>query len=321
MTSLYVDRRGIEMRLDADAIAFFENGERIGTVPAAPLERIYLRGHVSLSSGLLGRLGQMGIGVVVLSGKRAEPSIFLPRAYNDAATRVAQTACHLDPQRRLRVARWLVEGKIRAQAALVEEWLASRPDARVQMTNGVEALHAMRSHCRTKPDLASLRGLEGAAAAQLFRALACVLPPSIRFEGRNRRPPRDPANAVLSLSYTLLMAEAALAAHGHGFDPAIGFLHDLDFGRPSLACDLAEPLRPVMDRFTWRMFADQTLRGRDFSIEKDGACLLAKAGRERFYQEIEKPMAEVRQRLNGMLGALRAIVLEATTDDALLHNL
>ncbi len=309
------------MRLDADAIAFFENGERIGTVPAGPLQRIYLRGQVALSSGLLGRLGQMGIGVIVLSGRRAEPSLFMPRAHNDAATRVTQVAAYLDAPAKLRIARWFVEGKIRAQAQLAEEWLDARPDARIQILAARDALRLMTGHARTKPDLNTLRGLEGAAAAHLFRAMASVLPPSIGFRGRNRRPPRDPANAVLSLGYTMLMAEAALAAHGHGFDPAIGFLHDLDFGRPSLACDLAEPLRPLVDRFTWRLFAEQTLRARDFTYEKDEACLLGKAGRERFYDEIETPLTEARQRLDRMLKALREIIASKGDDDTLLHHL
>lgn len=311
MSSLYVDRRGVEMRLDADAIAFYENGARAGTVPAAPLERIYLRGDVTLTSGLLGRLGQMGIGVIVLSGRRAEPSLFLPRAHNDASLRVAQTRIHLDGPSALAVARWLIRGKIGAQIDLVDEWLEARRGDRAPLLHARAALQTMVGHVRDKPDVEALRGLEGAAAAQHFKALAAVMPASLGFAGRNRRPPRDPVNAILSLGYTLLMAEAGLAAHGHGFDPAIGFMHALDFGRPSFACDLAEPLRCVIDRFAWRLFSGQILRSRDFSHEKDGACLLMKAGRERFYERVEEPLCEVRKRLDGMLRALREMIMEA----------
>ena len=311
MTSLYVDRRGVEMRLDAGAIAFFENGERVGTVPSGPLERIYLRGDVRLSSGLLGRLGQLGIGVIILSGRQGQPSLFLPREHNDPAIRVAQARLHLDDQRSLDIARWLVRGKLKAQLALLDDWRSAKPTSSLVFRHVQDAVKVMLTHINAKPDITALRGLEDAAAAQHFKAMAEVVPESLNFSGRNRRPPRDPVNAVLSLSYTMLMAEAALAAHGHGFDPAIGFFHSLDFGRPSLACDLAEPLRPVMDRFAWRLFAEQTLRARDFSLEKDGACLLMKAGRERFYAEVETPLLEARQRLNAMLKAMRTLVLES----------
>ncbi|TXG83029.1 MAG: CRISPR-associated endonuclease Cas1 [Sphingomonadales bacterium] len=308
MTSLYVDRRGVDMRLDGGAIAFFEQGERIGTVPTEPLERVYLRGDIKISSGVLGRLGQMGIGVIILSGRRAEPALFMPRAHNDVSIRIAQTRLYLDASATLDMAKWLVRGKLRAQLALVEEWAETRPGDRSVLNPSRDALRLMVGHVAAKPCLDTLRGLEGAAAAMHFRALAAVLPPSAGFTGRNRRPPRDPVNAVLSLGYTLLMAEAALAAHGHGFDPAIGFLHASTFGRPSFACDLAEPLRPIIDRFTWRLFADQTLRARDFSTEKDGACLLMKAGRERFYGEVETPLSEARRRLAAMMRAVREMI-------------
>ena len=69
MTSLFVDRRGVELKLDGEALVFAENGERVGTVPLMPLSRVYLRGDVKLSASLLGKLGEHGIGVVVLSGR------------------------------------------------------------------------------------------------------------------------------------------------------------------------------------------------------------------------------------------------------------
>ena len=66
----------------------------------------------------------------------------------------------------------------------------------------------------------------------------------------------------------------------------------------------------MIDRFAWRLFAEQTLRARDFSVERDGACLLMKAGRERFYERIEEPLADARKRLNAMLQALREMIRE-----------
>jgi CRISPR/Cas system-associated endonuclease Cas1 len=97
MTSLYVDRRGVTLKADGEALVFYENGERIGTVPLAPLSRVFLRGDVTLSSALLGKLGERGIGVVVLSGRKAVPTMLLGRPHNDAARRVAQYRCRSMP--------------------------------------------------------------------------------------------------------------------------------------------------------------------------------------------------------------------------------
>ncbi|MFN3370895.1 MAG: CRISPR-associated endonuclease Cas1 [Sphingomonadaceae bacterium] len=309
MASLYVDRRGVSLSLDSDAIVFHEGDARIATVPLGPLERVYLRGDVRLSAGLVGRLGARGVGLVVLSGRRAVPTMLLPRPHNDARLRVAQIRASGDPAVALGVARRLIAGKIAAQHDLLVEIRAARPDLAGALLAPVEALGRMRGHANQKPTLDALRGLEGAAAAAFFQGYVQAFPESVGFTGRNRRPPRDPVNAALSLAYTLLHAEAVLAAHGHGFDPWVGYVHALDFGRESLACDLVEPLRPIVDRFVWRLFAGQTLRARDFSTEKDGACLLQKAGRERFYAEIETIMPDIRRRLDAMLQALRRMLL------------
>ncbi|MCM8624108.1 MAG: CRISPR-associated endonuclease Cas1 [Candidatus Accumulibacter sp.] len=148
-----------------------------------------------------------------------------------------------------------------------------------------------------RPDaVEALRGLEGAGAAAYFEGFAELLPARLHFNGRNRRPPRDPANALLSLGYTLLHAEAVLALYGAGLDPFIGFYHALDFGRESLACDLVEPLRVEVDQHALMLFRSEKLRPEDFSSTQSG-CLLGKAGRARFYAEWEALAARLRKLL------------------------
>ena len=92
MTSLYVDRRGVTLKADGEALVFYENAERVGTVPLSPLSRVFLRGDVTLSSSLLGKLGERGIGGGGLSGRKAEPTLLLARPHNDAARRLAERA-------------------------------------------------------------------------------------------------------------------------------------------------------------------------------------------------------------------------------------
>jgi CRISPR-associated protein Cas1 len=90
MSSLYVDHKNVELKADGEALVFSENGMRIGTVPLQPLSRVFLRGDIKLNSGLLGKLGEHGIGVIVLSGRKSVPSLLLGRPHNDAARRIAQ---------------------------------------------------------------------------------------------------------------------------------------------------------------------------------------------------------------------------------------
>jgi len=296
MTSLYVDRRGVELRLDGGTLTFYENGERCGTVPIAPLDRVYLRGDVTLQSSLLGKLGEHGIGVIVMSGRKGEASLMMATPHNDAARRVAQYRLSQDEVFCLAFAQSVVELKLREQADFLLSLREADLQARYELTSRARQVSESIGSIKQQNSIAALRGLEGHAAAGYFAGLAAHMPTKMGFEGRNRRPPRDPLNVVLSLGYTLLHADAVLALYGAGLDPYVGFYHGLDFGRESLACDVMEPLRPRLDRFAVHLFKSGGLRLEDFSSSAQG-CLMGKAGRARFYPLYEAAAEDFRKRL------------------------
>src|SRR5690606_15240869 len=128
------------------------------------------------------------------------------------------------------------------------------------------------------------RGLEGSAQRALFAFWREQLPRELGFESRQRRPPRDPVNAVLSLSFTLLYHEAIRQCLLHGLDPWLGLYHRLTPGRQSLACDLMEPLRPWIEAWVVDSFAQGLFDRRHFSVSAQG-CLFGKAGRSVFYPQ------------------------------------
>lgn len=306
MTSLYVDRRGVFLKADGEALVFYENNERIGTVPMAPLSRVFLRGDVTLQSSLLGKLGERGIGVVVLSGRKAEPTMLLGRPHNDAARRVAQYQLSTDADFCLRFTRAVVEAKLRGQMAFLAEKRDTEPHSRYLLTLAIRRIEAAISSVDNTDSIPSLRGVEGNGAAAYFEGFGDLFAERLHFKSRNRRPPKDPVNAVLSLGYTLLHSEAVLALYGAGLDPFIGFYHTLNYGRESLACDIVEPLRVEVDKHVLRLFRAEILRPDDFA-KTDGGCLLGKAGRTRFYAEWE-PVAE---RLRKLLSESVSDVAEA----------
>ena len=296
MSSLYVDRRGVELKADGEALVFSENGERVGTVPMNPLSRVFLRGDVKLTASLLGKLGEHGIGVIILSGRKGMPSLLLGCPHNDAARRIAQYRFSLDVGYCLTFSHAIVAAKLQGQLEFIRERRAADPMHRYQLGLCEQRIAGMAEQVNKQESIGALRGLEGAAAAAYFEALGEMLPERLHFHGRNRQPPRDPVNALLSLTYTLLHAEAVLALYGSGLDPFIGFYHALDFGRESLACDLMETLRPQADRFVLALFRQETLSSDDFS-QTDGGCLLGKAGRSRFYAAYEIQAEHFRREL------------------------
>lgn len=297
MTSLYVDRRGVELKVEGEALVFTENGERIGTVPLKPLSRVFLCGDVQLSASLLGKLGEHHIGVVVLSGRKGTPTLLLGCPHNDAARRIAQYRLSLDADFCLRFSRAIVEAKLRGQWAFIVQRRDADPLHRYPLVTCARQLAELISRVDAQPNIAALRGLEGAAAATYFDALSEIVPESLHFHQRNRRPPKDPVNALLSLTYTLLHAEAVLALYGSGLDPFIGFYHALDFGRESLACDVMEALRPQADEFVLGLFRRAEIRADDFSTT-DAGCLLGKVGRSRYYAAWESRAESFRRQLS-----------------------
>lgn len=303
MSSLYIDRRGVEVRLDGEALAFYEKGERTGTIPVSPLERIFIRGDVVIHSNLLAKLGEKGIGVVVLSGKKAQPTLLMSRPHNDAERRIAQFRLSLDDTFCLHLSRGFVERKLTAQRDHLNRLQQEDSLHRFDLKQRISSIEELLRIVPLAQDVTTLRGYEGSAAHEYFSALTCILPASLHFSGRNRRPPRDPFNVVLSLAYTLLHCEAVISIYGAGLDPYIGFFHTLNFGRESLACDLIEEYRPLVDDFAIRCFRDKTLRPEDFSTNNT-TCCMGKAGRGRFYPAWEGIVEPLRHSLTQTVGNL-----------------
>lgn len=290
MSTLVLDKSELELRSDGAALALYEAGQRRSTVPLALLERVVLMGsRIRLDSGVLARLGEAGVAVLALGRRGGQRlSLALGPAHNDAAIRIAQAAAALDERAALQFGRQLVLAKLRAQRRTLRVMLDIRADSRKSLHDALIAIDGIRGRLMDPAvDLEFVRGCEGAAAAAYFRALTSVFAPSLGFTGRNRRPPRDPVNAVLSLGYTLLHFDAVRACHVAGLDPLIGFYHRPTFGRESLACDLIEPLRPRLDAWVWQLFRARALTADHFAQSAVG-CQLLKAGRARFYADYER---------------------------------
>jgi len=287
MTTLLLDRRDLELRLDSRRVEIREPGERPRTVPLAMLERLVVQGRARLDTALLGALGEQGVDILLLGARHSRRRGYLTGpGHNDARRRLGQYRLWHERSTRLLWSRRLIQAKLRAQHVVLSQALPQRPDQRRALTDGVETLQDILLRVFDAPDIATLLGQEGAAAAAYFRAFGVLFAPALNFNGRNRRPPRDPVNACLSLGYTLLHHDAVRACHLVGLDPLLGFYHEPAYGRESLACDLIEPLRPRLDAWVWYLFRERILRAEAFTTETQG-CRLGKTARAPFFAGYE----------------------------------
>jgi CRISPR-associated protein Cas1 len=284
MATLLLDRAELEVRCDGDVLLLYESGVRRGSVPIRMIDRCVIHGaRTRLDTGVLLKLAEAGVVTVLFSpriGRRV--ATVLGPSHQDASVRLAQARRVSDDHACLAWARGIVLAKLRRQHRVVDMWLHARPDARKPLHDARARIRSASSAAASAPGVAELRGVEGAAARAHFAALAAVIPPSLGFLGRRRRPPADPVNAALSLAYSMLHIQAVQACHAAGLDPLLGFYHRPAFGRESMASDLIEPLRPAADAWVWQQFRDRELREDHFTLDR-GACLLGKAGRSAFY--------------------------------------
>lgn len=222
---LILDRSDLEVRHVDGSLAMYVNGLRSSTVPIELLDRVIIQGaRTKIDCGALTRLAEAGIPVLLLSPRVGRKvAIVLGPAHNEAAVRLAQSRKVFDHAFCDQWARMLVTAKLRRQHRFIREVELLRPerrkalhDARVGVANAMAEIDA-------RPDTTCprLRGLEGSAARAYFCGYASLLAPNLAFGGRNRRPPRDPVNACLSLAYTLLHFDAVRAAHLAGLDPLL----------------------------------------------------------------------------------------------------
>ncbi len=323
--SLVLDRRHLRLERQGDTLVVRNPTGIERTVPMHGLGRVVLMTDTELTSSLLAHLAARGIALVAFGGRAGEHAAFVHGSgHNDVRPRLRQAVVASDWKLAAPYARRFVERKLRAQRRLLLRALEDRRGLHKPLFDALGSLDAILRNCRQTeaPSREQLLGFEGSASAAYFEALAHLFPPSLGFTGRRRRPPTDPVNAALSLGYTLLTHAADRAVSTVGLEPMIGFLHVPDHGRPSLACDFAEPHRPRIDRLVWTLFRSRALTADHFHRE-GAACVLGKTGRTRFYdvmlplnERIERHLRrEARLVIRALLASDEATAREQLVDE------
>jgi CRISP-associated protein Cas1 len=287
VSTIYIDRRGATVSAVSGVLTVesTESGTK-SRFPLALIDRIVFRADTQISTATLCAITDAGISVIAMGGRTGEKVCQMVGGWSgNAQIRVAQINCLAKADYRLEFARKTVSAKIRRQLRTLASIGATREDLRKPCFDATATLQKCLAQTFEAGSVDALRGLEGAAAAGYFAAYFQAFPPSLSVTHRRRRPPPDPVNAALSLSYTLLYSIATSACWQAGLDSAVGALHGLSHGRAALACDLMEPWRADVDLWVWEQFRTREIRAEHFGLDGAGGCLLGKAGRAHFYSQ------------------------------------
>lgn len=284
-TPFYVQEQGAFVGCSKQRITVKKSGTELASVKLQDMSQLVLCGNVQVSTQAMQVLCEASIPVVYLSTGHwfygISHGIHLRNAYD----RAAQFRVAADPAACLSFARQLVAAKAENQRTLLRRNAPADPatDRSLRDIDGlVEQLPSVGS-------LEQLLGMEGAIAAAYFSRFATLLKPrdfdaQWDFSGRNRRPPRDPVNALLSFGYAMLAKECTVALLAEGLDPWWGLYHQPRHGRPALALDVMEPFRPaIVDSAV--IFAINTgmVQLSSFQLSSSG-CILKPDGRKSFIQ-------------------------------------
>ncbi|MGH7295007.1 MAG: type I-C CRISPR-associated endonuclease Cas1c [Polyangiaceae bacterium] len=289
LNTLYVTTEGARVHREGDSLRVIVERELKMQIPLHHLTSLVCFGPVLVTPQAMQSCAEAGTLVAFLG----PTGRFLARvegaAVRSAALRREQYRAADDPARALAHARGFVGGKIANERTVVRRAGRTREGDGDELDRCAARLSELGKRVLDAPDLDVLRGIEGEAAARYFDVFdRMMVRDEMRFEKRTRRPPRNAVNAMLSFGYSLLSADCTAAAQAAALDPAVGFLHAERPGRPALALDLMEELRPVVvDRTVMAMLRLGQLGPADFEALETGEVRFKGAARKTFLVEYQ----------------------------------
>lgn len=302
MTSLYLTEPGVVLRQENEHLILeLPDKKSKRSVPLDKVTKVMVFGRAHISGGTITALLERKIPTAFFSSSGRIKGVLSPLPGGDSELKVKQVQSHLDHSFYLAISKKIVKAKISGQKAFL-----MRLQRRCWLKLSDEALKILNSlNVDRISSINELFGLEGKASAIYFSQFGKSFLPGWTFLNRNRRPPKDPINAMLSLGYSLLTNEAAGFLAAHGLDPSIGFYHRLEYGRPSLALDVIEEFRvPAVDRFVLRLTNLKIIKPEHFQNRGNEGVWLSDSSRKTYFISYEKYLEK-----SGLRKALRKQIL------------
>ncbi|BCL60476.1 CRISPR-associated endonuclease Cas1 1 [Desulfomarina profundi] len=288
-----LDHRDIVVKSEGQVLRIDRPGRKPERVPINMVGRVVVYGSPMVSCDVWRKLADCGVPAILFPGRgKGGPAWLGSGLSTSVMVRLAQHKGAASPTVSTEIARFLIDRKLAVQEKLLELLCRDDQDETLcslfaeEIVEKAAATGEILRRCRLAVEEAesieSIRGHEGTGATAWFSFLSEILPPKWHFTGRNRRPPRDPVNGLLSLSYTMALSEVRQVVQLRGLDPCVGFMHLPRAGRESLLLDILEPCRPAVDGFVLELI-HRDLTPEHFTSSKSNGSRLNKNGRAIYY--------------------------------------
>jgi len=292
MANLYLTEQGSSLKKSGERLIVEKEGQELLEIQCFKVDTVMVFGNIQITTQAVSEILEHGINLAFLTMSGKLKGQVTPHKGKNIDLRLKQFNCHQDEEFAVRVARAVVAGKVRNSIEVMRRFLYNHPEA--DLRGEIDQMEQILSEVPEKIERERIVGLEGAASRMYFQGFAKMCLKNLEFPGRRRRPPTDPINALLSLGYTIVLYEIQALLEAVGLDPYFGFLHKLEYGRPSLALDLLEEFRqPVVDRLVLTLTNKQVLVSEDFeSDEETGGVRLKQESFKKFIRQYEDWLKE-----------------------------
>lgn len=297
LNTLYITSDDAYIRKERNTFVVEVHNKKVFQAPIHSIENIVCFGFKPLTPALMAFCAENNVGVCFLS----ENGKFLAKVYGpqhgNVLLRKSQYAMADNEQQALAISRAVIAAKVTNARTLLMRHQRNHPDnSSPSLSEAVDTLGRRLRNIQSASNLEEARGYEGECANLYFGVLSELITAQkedFHFQGRNKRPPLDPVNALLSFLYALLVNDVRSALETVGLDPQIGFLHQIRPGRPSLALDIMEEFRAYLaDRVMLNLVNLRQVNLRDFEIRESGEVRLSDEARKTVITAYQKRKQE-----------------------------
>ena len=298
---LYVDTVGAYLRKKGGTVQVTKDEMVLKEIPMTAIDQVILIGVVNISTQLLHEFLKRNISVHFGNGYGKELGWLNPVHNKNSLLRIQQVKATEDQDKSLALAKAMITGKLQNMRTLLMRY--HRSDKKQELEESIEQIQKMIKKIPTAANKNELLGYEGLGSRYYFGTFNVLIKSedhAFYFKGREKRPPKDPINAMLSYGYSLLTNEVVNELIRVGLDPYIGFLHSNVYGRPALALDLMEEFRSIIVDSTVLTMINKGMIEQDYFDSTLTMCYLNEKGRKalvqsyktRMNQEIKHPIFE-----------------------------
>lgn len=265
MTTLYLCEQGAVLRKSSRRLIVTKDKRVLLDVPIIKIKRVFVFGNIQVTTQTLSLLLEHGVDLSFFTLRGRLRGRLTSIMSKNIFLRLAQYERWQDKDFKIQLCRTIIDAKLKNMKFVMQRFLSNHPE--MKFDKYFETINRGLGQLNTKTDVSGLLGVEGASSSSYFASFRLMFKRDLQFKKRVMHPSHDPVNALLNLGYVMITNEIASCLDGMSFDPFLGFLHGIKYGRKSLALDLVEEFRqPLIDTFILKLANLRIFNENDFKI-------------------------------------------------------